>query len=127
MNAQVQKAIDEIRTRFAPEELVIDEDGEGGARVRFGPVALGPPYVQEHTWLAGHIPALIPYADVYPVFVRGDLSRKDGAALVAPVTPNHTFMGQPSVQVSRRSNGRDPAVETPALKFAKVLAWLNAQ
>lgn len=127
MNAQVEKALEEIRTRFSPEEFVVEPDGQGGARVRFGPVVLGSSFVQETTWLAGHLPPQIPYADVYPIFVRGDLARKDGAALTVPVTPNHTFMGQSSVQVSRKSNGRDPTVETPALKFAKVLAWLNSQ
>jgi hypothetical protein len=127
MNVQVQKALEEIRARFSPSEFVVEPDGQGGARIRFGPVALGPSFVQETTWLAGHLPSQIPYADVYPIFVRGDLTRKDGAALTAPITPNHVFMSQQSVQVSRRSNGRDPAVETPALKFAKVLAWLNSQ
>lgn len=126
MNAQVALALEEIRTRFSPAEFVVEPDDQGGARVRFGPVALGPAFAQNDTWLAGHLPAQIPYADVYPIFVRGDLSRKDGTDLTAPVTPNHTFMGQLSVQVSRRSNGRDPIVETPALKFAKVLAWLNS-
>lgn len=127
MNAQVEKALEEIQARFSPAEFVVEPDGQGGARVRFGPVALGPSFVQEATWLAAHLPAQIPYADVYPVFVRGDLARKDGTALASPVTSNHSFMGQPSVQVSRRSNGRDPTVETPALKFAKVLTWLNSQ
>ncbi len=127
MNAQVEKALEEIRARFSPEEFVVEPDEQGGARVRFGPVALGPAFVQDITWLAGHLPAQIPYADIYPIFVRGDLARKDGVALAVPVTPNHAFMGRPAVQVSRRSNGRDPTVETPALKFAKVLAWLNSQ
>lgn len=127
MNPLVEKALEEIRVRFSPEEFVVEPDEQGGARIRFGPVALSSSFVQETTWLAGHLPPQIPYADVYPIFVRGDLARKDGAALKAPVTPNHAFMGQLSVQVSRRSNKRDPAVETPALKFAKVLAWLNSQ
>ena len=127
MNGLVAQAIEEIRARFAPEELEIVEDGQGGARVRFGPVALSDRFRQRQTWLAGHIPAQIPYADVYPVFVRGDLERADGAALQAPVTSGHSFLTYPAVQVSRRSNGRDPEVETPALKFAKVLAWLNTQ
>lgn len=127
MNQNVQKAIEEIRERYLPEMLVVEPDGQGGARVRFGPVALGDIYNQPDSWVAGHLTAQIPYADVYPVFVRGDLTRKDGATLVAPITANHTFMGESAVQVSRRSNGRDPAVETPALKFAKVIDWLNSQ
>jgi len=127
MNELVSKAVDEIRIRFVPDELALEDDGQGGVRIRFGPVGLGLPYTQTETWVAGHIPAQIPYADIYPVFVRGDLARRDGAALTAPVTPGHSFMGQGAVQVSLRSNARDPAVETPALKFLKVIDWLKSR
>lgn len=126
MNAQVEQALEEIRRRFAPTEWTVEPDNDGGARVRFGPVPLGGPFNQADTWMAGHVPAQIPYADVYPIFVRPDLTRKDGAALTGPLTACN-FMGQPATQVSRRSNGRDPAVETPALKFAKVLEWMKSQ
>jgi len=127
MNEPVSKALQQIRDRFVPRDFTVEEDSAGGAFIRFGPVALGPAYKQDETWLAAHLTAQTPYADVYPIFVRGDLARADQAALVAPVTAGHTFMGQSAVQVSRRSNGRDPLVETAALKFAKVLDWLNSQ
>lgn len=127
MNESVRKAIEEIRTRFVPQEFTVEEDLGGGVFIRFGPVPLGATYVQQETWMAAHLTAQIPYADVYPVFVRGDLTRVDQAALVVPVTGGHVFMGLSAVQVSRRSNGRDPLVETAALKFAKVMDWLNSQ
>jgi len=123
----VQKAIDDLRADFQPTELRIEADAEGGARVMFGPVSLGPQYVQRDSWIGAHIPAQIPYADIYPVFFRGDLTRVDGKALTAPLTNGHTFMGVPAVQASRRSNKRDAAVETVKMKFKKVLVWVNSQ
>jgi hypothetical protein len=123
----VRAAIDDLQTDFQPEEFVIEPDGQGGARVRFGPVDLGDVYTQRQTWVGGHIPSQIPYADVYPIFVRGDLARTDGKPFVAPMSNGHNFMGQPAVQVSRKSNRRDAAIETVKMKFKKVLAWMNAQ
>ena len=126
INGNVLAAIEEIRLDFQPQELIVEPDGQGGAKVRFGPVALSAVYRQRESWLAGHITSQIPYADVYPVFLRGDLARTDGKPLVAPLTNGHNFMGLPAVQASRRSNRRDAAVETPKMKFKKVLHWVNS-
>ena len=72
---------------------------------------------------ASRIPFNCPYADVYPHFVRGDLTRLDGQPLGEATSPG-TFDGRPAVQISRRSNRRDQA-ETPLLKALKVLEWLR--
>ena len=126
MALTVQKALENVRVSFEPIEWVIEPDGAGGARLRFGPVALSPTYVQRDTWMAAHLVAQLPYADIYPVFLRGDLSRADGTPLVVPLTNGHVFMGQSAVQASRRSPRRN-ATETAAMKFQKVLDWVNAQ
>lgn len=123
----VLAAIEQIRLDVNPTELFVEPDGQGGARVRFGPVELSETWQQRETWVAGHIPVQIPYADVYPIFVRGDLARTDGRTLVAPLSTGHIFMGQPAIQVSRKSNRRDAGVETPKIKFFKVLHWINIQ
>jgi hypothetical protein len=122
---RVEKAIDELKATFPGASLEIEEDGSGGARIRIDSVDLSPIYSQRVTWIGGHIAAQIPYADVYPLFVRGDLLRTDSRPLGEAMSPGHTFMAHPAVQVSRRSNARDPIIETPALKFLKVLAWIN--
>jgi hypothetical protein len=127
LSLSVQRALEGIRQSFAPADFVVEPDNEGGARVRFGPVALSKSYFQRETWVAAHLVAQLPYADVYPVFLRGDLSRADGVQLVAPMTTGHSFMGLSAVQVSRRSNRRDASIETPAMKLLKVLDWVNAQ
>jgi hypothetical protein len=120
-------AIEALKLDFQPTEFVVKPDGQGGAHVRFGPVALSAVYVQRESWIGGHLPAQIPYADVYPIFVRGDLARIDGQLLVAPMANGQVFMGLPAVQVSRRSNRRDASIETVKMKFKKVLDWVNSQ
>jgi hypothetical protein len=127
LKSEVITAIEILQSTFEPSEFHLESDGQGGARVRFCSISLSTIYEQSESWVGAHIPALIPYADIYPIFLRGDLRRKDGAALVAPITAGHTFMGQAAVQVSRRSNRRDAAIETPAMKFQKVLLWVNSQ
>lgn len=127
VTAEVRAAIEDIVRDFEPTEIEVSPDGQGGARVRFGPVSLGKQYKQRETWMGGHLTAQIPYADVYPVFVRGDLERNDGKQLVRPLTSGHSYMGVSAVQASRRSNNRDASIETPKLKFKKVLEWVNSQ
>jgi hypothetical protein len=123
MTPPVSEAVDEIKTTFEGSDVVAREDGEGGAYVRIDPVDPGAPYAQRETWIGFRITAQYPYADVYPLFVRPDLSRNDGQPLGEGLTPN-PFDGQPAVQVSRRSNHLDPATDTAALKVLKVLRWM---
>jgi hypothetical protein len=126
-NKNVEAAISDLKSDFQPKEFVVEPDGQGGAFVRFGPVTLSKTYAQTESWIGGQIPAQIPYADIYPIFFRGDLTRADGKALVAPMTTGHNYMGQSAVQVSRRANRRDASIETAKMKFKKVLEWVNEQ
>lgn len=121
----VEAAIEGLRQTFAPAAISFSEDGGGGAHVLVEEVPLGERFAQNTTWIGGHITAQFPHADIYPIFVRGDLQRRDNAPHQAPITPGHTFAGRPAVQISRRSNARDPARETAAMKFLKCLEFLN--
>lgn len=123
----VAQAIRDVLAQFEPTDVKLEADGQGGARIVFGPVRLGDTYDQQETWIGAHVPPLVPYCDIYPVFLRGDLRRKDGKALTAPLTQNHTFMSQSATQVSRRSNRRDARRETVSMKLLKVLHWVNSQ
>lgn len=123
----VLEAVEELRATFEGAAVDIKPDGEGGAYVRVDPVDPGPPYAQRETWIGFRITAQYPYADVYPLFVRPDLSRLNGQPLGEGMTPNQTFDGQPTVQVSRRSNHLNPATDTAALKVLKVLSWMASR
>ncbi len=67
-----------------------------------------------------------PYANVYPHFVRGDLTRSDGQPL-GEGTSVTTFDSRSAVQLSRRSNRLNPATDSAVLKLHKVLAWLGTR
>lgn len=124
MSPTVVEAVDEIRATFDGASVTVTEDGEGGAYVRIDPVDVGASYIPRQTWIGFRITAQYPYADVYPLFVRPDLSRVDGGALGEGITPGQTFDSQPAIQVSRRSNHLNPATDTAALKVVKVLRWM---
>jgi len=123
--ATVETAIEELRATFLGAEITISPDGTGGARVIVSPVPLSEIYRVSETWIGGHLVALLPYADVYPLFVRGDLQRVDGKPLGVGLGPGHVFEGRAAVQASRRSNKRDATIETVGMKFLKVLTWLQ--
>jgi hypothetical protein len=122
----VQAAITEIRETFHPARVSVEADGQGGARIAVERAPLGAPFSEVDTWIGAHLPAQLPYSDVYPLFVRGDLRRVDGAALTAPLATGHTFMGRPAVQISRRSTRVDLASQTPSMKLLKTLYWMRS-
>ena len=90
------------------------------------PIDPGPSYGQSETWLKFAISCQYPYSDVYPLFVRVDLTRADGSNHGPGITVG-SFRGEPALQLSRRSNRRDPGLDTAARKVARVIEWLQAQ
>lgn len=126
MTPEVSQAIDEMKAAFPTSTVVARDVGDGGAHVTIDPIDPGPQYAQRETWISFTIGFQYPYADVYPLFVRADLSRTDGTALGEGIGAA-TFDGQPATQLSRRSNKLNPAVDTAALKVTKVLAWLRSR
>src|SRR5262249_23637850 len=105
--------------------VTVREDGEGGAFVIIEGVDPGPLYQQTETWIGFRITFQYPYADVYPHFVRGDLSRRDGRPL-GEGTGSAAFEGRPAIQLSPRANHLTPATDTGVIKLLKVLQWLRA-
>ena len=126
INPAVADAVEEIRATFEGATVSVKEDGEGGAYVRVDPVDPGAIYQQRQTWIGFRITAQYPYADVYPLFVRADLSRVDQRQLGEGIAAG-SFDGEPAVQVSRRSNRLNPAVDTAAIKVQKVLRWMASR
>jgi hypothetical protein len=121
---EVCAAIDEIETAFPTATVTKRDDGDGGAVVIVEPIELGEKYEQAETWVGFHITFQYPYSDVYPLFVRGDLTRCDGRVL-GDGTSTTTFEDRPAVQLSRKSNRHNPATDTAALKLLKVMDWLR--
>lgn len=124
MTPEVSRAIEELTAAFPASVVEARALGDGGASVTIGPVDPGEPYMQRETWMRFGISFQYPYADIYPLFVRPDLARADGAPLGEGMT-SASFEGVPAIQISRRNNKLDPATDTAALKVAKVLEWLR--
>ena len=121
-------AIEELSQTFSDATVTYESDGAGGAWVTIDSVQLGPVYEQETSWIAFQITFPYPEADVYPLFIRPDLRRNDGAPhkegfQSVPWGPQ----GVPGTQLSRRSNRLNPAIDTAATKVLKVLKWLSEQ
>jgi hypothetical protein len=123
----VAKAIVEIERCVAPATVTVVDDPEGGASVIVEDMPLGGPWAEPTTWIGFRITYTYPYSDVYPHFVRRDLTRIDGAAPMREAMSHATFEGREAIQISRASNKRDPARETAALKLQKVLTWLRSR
>lgn len=125
-NPEVSSAVEELRACFPEAVVVATDTGDGGALVTIDPVELGPVYVQRDTWLRFAISFQYPYADVYPLFVRPDLTRVDGNGHGTGIALT-SFNGEPAMQLSRRNNHLNPAIDTAALKALKVVKWLREQ
>ena len=123
MTPEVQGAIREIATAYPKCALESADDGNGGAFVTLKDVPIAGPYEQDTSWFGFHITHTYPYADIYPHFVRHDLSRRDKKALGAALSIG-TFRNQPAVQISRRANRHNAATDTALLKLQKVIKWL---
>jgi len=125
MNPAVADAIEELKRAFPSSAVTTTEDGEGGAHVFVEAIDIGERFVPRIIWMGGHIPALYPYADIYPVFMDADVRRADGKAFDAPITPGHQFSGRPAFQISRRNNQIQNAPQTAVGKLLKILDFLE--
>lgn len=127
----VQRAFENLQSTFASWQFVSFPDGQGGLWVEAKEVALGAPYAQQTTFLAFLLPFALPTVDIYPMFVRPDLSRLDGGPLgPAFQSTSMSWPGEPEprpvTQVSRITKGNF-AAQTASQKITKVLGWMKAQ
>jgi hypothetical protein len=128
MKPAVVQAIAELKAQFGGARVQVAELPDEGAQVWVEGLELGPPYQQSDSWCGFTLAPLYPYADVYPHFVRPDLSRLDGAPLQTPLHINNNFYGRPAVMISRRTRLTGPANPNNAvLKLLKVQSWLRSQ
>jgi len=128
---EVNEAIAEIRAGHPGHQVDFEPDGSGGAFVRIREIDLGPKYTPQVVWVGFQIGFQYPFADVYPHYFPAELRRTDGNGLGEAFHANNTFTrptgSETAVMVSRRSNKRDPATETAAIKLAKVIEWVRSR
>jgi hypothetical protein len=119
---QVAGAVAAVREHFAGFTVEVVPDGSGGAFVTVDHIPISASYVPSVTWLGFQINAAYPASDVYPHYC-GPVTRTDGQAHGTGISAA-TWRDRPALQLSRRSNGWNPAVDNAALKAVKVITWL---
>lgn len=125
MKVEVSSAIDELKRQFSGATFTVREDGQGGAYVVMEPVTLGSRYRPETTWVGFQISPQYPYADIYPVFIGGNVTRANGIPFSDPVRAGHQFEGRPALQVSRRNSAAQAGLQKVGSKILKVLDFLE--
>ena len=126
MNSQVAQAVEEIRCCFPEAEVVARANQDGGCVVTINPIDVGSKYEPQLTWMKFEIAYMYPHADVYPLFLSPELRRTDGNPHGEGITLAELYR-EPALQLSRRSNGLNPLIDTAALKITKVIQWFREQ
>jgi hypothetical protein len=130
LKAAVDEAIALLQAEYGDEAVRVVPAGQGGAWVEIASVDLGDTYVQQDTFLAFLLPFNLPGADIYPMFVRPDLARRDGAPLgegTQVMTTAWNGGSRAVVQLSRRTRHGAFGAQTAPQKVAKVLEWLRTK
>jgi len=126
MTPEVEQAVAEVGASFDGHRVETEDDGEGGAIVTVHDLDLGPAYAPQFSWCAFHITFQYPHADVYPHHLVPELARANGQPLGEAFSGPTEWRGRRVIQVSRKANHLDPAVDTAVAKLHKVLAWARS-
>jgi len=125
LTSAVAGAVDAVQGHFAGKPVEVIPDGAGGAFVIISGIEAGARYTPTATWLGFQVNAAYPASDVYPHYT-GRLARTDGRPHGQAIQ-QVTWQGRDALQLSRKSHGWNPAVDTAALKAEKVVTWLITQ
>ncbi|MGX4690706.1 hypothetical protein [Streptomyces sp. JNUCC 63] len=121
----VAEAVEAVRAQFADHPVAATPDGAGGAFVIIDDLPIGSSYTAPTSWLGFHISTAYPDADIYP-HCTGVVARADGQPH-GPAIQSVTWRDRSALQISRRSNRRDRAVDTAALKAERICRWFADQ
>lgn len=126
MKSEVAAAIQGVRDAFPGHQVEVVDEPQGGAMVIVHDLSIGDQYVPAHSWCGFTVSFQYPEASPYPHYICGTVKRIDKKSLGEGLTAGHTCHGRPAIQVSRRSNRWDPAVDTAAIKLQRVLDWIRS-
>lgn len=126
MTPSVVAAIEALKKAFPNASVsVLAEDGNGGAHVVLDGIELGPKFAPTKTWLGAQLPANLPYADVYPLFMAPEVRRADGGGLNDGALQPVSWQSRQAIQVSRRNN-RMACGQSAVAKFVKVIEFVRS-
>ena len=120
----VEEVLRHLREEFPGSTVSFIPDGNGGGDVIVDGVDLGGAFAPQSTWIGGNLSPQLPFADVYPLYVGGDVKRRDGTPIGGPTTECQ-FASRPAIQVSRRTNNLIATAHAAAMKFSKVLTFMK--
>jgi hypothetical protein len=126
MTPEVERAIAQIEQTFSGHLVEVEAEAQGGAYVIVNDLLLGKQYLPSSSWLGFTISYAYPHADVYPHYLDVELRRVDGLVQGTGLSVT-TWQNRQVIQVSRRSNRWNAAIDTAATKLWKVLEWLRSQ
>lgn len=127
MTQEVKAAIEEIKATFPDHRVDVEDEPQGGAYVVVADLSIGKTYVPSTTWVGFLLSYQYPYADVYPHFIDGEVQRVDKQSLGGGFSNPRTWQNRLAIQVSRRSNHWNPALDTATTKLVKVLEWIGTR
>lgn len=125
MTQEVNEAISQIADAYGESNIQVDEDGQGGAYVVVNNIFLGHEFYPSVIWCGFYITFAYPVADVYPHFINNDLNRGDGRPFSTALQRNQIWRERTAIQISRRSNNLNPAVDTALVKLEKIIKFIK--
>jgi hypothetical protein len=125
MKPEVAAAIEDLRAQFPNSTVTAVDDTAGGAYFFIEELDLNERFLPRKTWLGGRIVDGYPYADIYPIFIGGDVQRVDGRPFETPITGGHNWQGRPAIQISRANRNVQTSPQTARSKVLKVLHFLE--
>lgn len=124
-NQAVLEVVEHLREEFPDATVTFTPDGGGGGAVIVEPVHI-PNCAPASTWIGANLSPLVPFADVYPVFIGPDVKRADGRALTGPVqSVQAAVVGRSALQISRATRTLVNTPQAAALKLRKVLDFVK--
>ena len=125
MATTIEDVLQILREDFPDSTVTYTPDGSGGGAAIVDPVDLGPQYTPCESWIGAQLTPALPFADIYPVFIDGAITRVDGREHQTPISKGHSFAGRSAIQVSLRTNNLMATVEAAASKFTKALHFIR--
>lgn len=125
-SGEIEEALNEIRSSCPDNEVTFEPAANGGFYIFVNDLLIGDQYEPSVAWIGFHLPENYPDPDVYPHHLPSNVKRKNGKALGESFSTTE-WAGRQVIQVSRRTNDWNGAVDTAHGKLVKVLAWIRGR
>jgi hypothetical protein len=139
MKPEVAKALEELATGLPDVKIRSIEDDDGGAYVLIEDIRIGDIFEPASSWVGFHIVWSYPDADIYPYFIDAKIryvgtgnapNQHTDGNLPAAMSRGDAMMpgfDLPAIQVSRRSNRRNPQTDSALAKLLRILEFLRTR